>query len=421
MLDQPYDLVRLLSRRLPPAAGIERIRLRRLRALCDYAFRNVPYYRRLFESAGLRPADIREVADLRLLPYSRREDLRDAGTGRISQAVDPESCRRLYSSGSTGQPWPVWRTPLEDRLRRAVELRSMAAAGIGPGDRIVTLGPVVENARPTLGRFGLYRTRFVSPKLPVEQQAKQLQDLQPTVFWVYPTALRALLNEVGALEGIIRPRMVVTSAEPLDEPLRQRLLAGAPLQLRNFYGTVELGRVAWSCGAGEGLHINTDCCIVELDESETVPGAGRPVIVTNLNSWASPYIRFRVGDRVELVAGPCSCGSPLPLMKPPTGREWDVISLPGGRQMAPWAFNSIFRSLPGLLQFRVTQKSLDRLLVQLQFSAAPGAHDLRTLRGRLENQLGEPMTVELETVDRFVDDRLKFRAFVSELPRTETP
>jgi phenylacetate-CoA ligase len=420
MIDEHIQVARLLGGRLPSAGGLEAIRERRLKALLHYAYRHVPYYRDLFDTAGLVPQDIRSVSDLRGLPVSSRERLRAAGRDRTSRLVDPATCKTMYSSGSTGQPWPVYRTRADDRLRRAVELRSMIAAGIRPRDRVVTLGPVVRaGVKQTLGRFGVFRTSFVSPLLLIEEQAERLRALRPDVFWVYPTTLRALLQHVGCLSEIMSPRLLVTSAEPLDELTRRRLLADRPYELRNFYGSVEVGRVAFDCAAGEGLHINADCNILELDgEGEVgggVPGAGRAVVITNLNSRASPYIRFRLGDLCEFIERPCSCGSPLPLMKAPAGREWDVIQLPGGELLSPWAFNSVLRNVEGLLQFRVIQKRIDLVVLQLQFQAPPVAGLLDSLGERLRRLSGEPLSLRIETVEGFANETLKFRAFISEL------
>jgi phenylacetate-CoA ligase len=299
-------------------------------------------------------------------------------------------------------------------------LRSMLAAGIRSRDRVVTLGPVVRvSARQTLGRFGMFHTSFVSPLLPVEQQAEQLRALRPDVFWVYPTALRALLQHVSTLSSVMRPRMIVTSAEPVDAALKQRVLSDLPVEIRNFYGAVEVGRISFECPARQGLHINTDCSIVELEATDGVPGAGRVVIVTNLNSRVAPYIRYRLGDFCELMDKPCPCGSPLPLMKAPVGREWDVIRLPSGKLMSPWPLNSILRNLENLLQFRVVQKRTDLLVLQLQFSAALAEGVLELLGEKIKRQIGEPVTLQIETVDHFANPTLKFRAFISEVEDRE--
>lgn len=415
MIDEQWDLLRLLHRRLPSADEIEAIRTRRLQSLLRYAYQNVPFYRELFQSKGLAPGDIRSVDDLRLLPAVGRDRLRAAGNRRVSTRIDPSRCHIQHSSGSSGQPWPVWRTPVEDRLRRAVELRSMVATGVRRNDRIVTLGPITDSRITTFGHFGMYTTSIISTLLPLAEQARLLREMQPTVLWVYPSALRALLRQIGTLSSIIRPRMVVTSAEPLDELLRDRLLSDRPVELRNFYGSVEAGRISFDCPAGEGLHINTDCIILQFDEKEQSTGGGRSVIVTNLNSRASPFIRYILGDYCQLISQRCACESPLPLMKPPMGRVWDIIRLPGGGMMAPWALNSVFRDVENLMQFRLIQKHIDRLHLQMQFSEPPSASQLSQLKHRLQEVVVESMGFEIELVDTFENEKLKFRAFISEL------
>jgi len=414
MLDEQLELLRLLGRRIPSADELEAIQRRKLRRLLDYAYQNVPLYRTRFDENHLVPADIESGEDLRRLPAISRDDLRAAGADRLSQKADPASLRSRYSSGSSGKPWKVSLTPTENRLRRALELRSMAASGISFRDRVITLGPTT-SAKATLGRLGMYVTGFVSPKLPVEEQVRQLHELKPDVLWIYPTSLRTILHHAGSLRSFIQPRMVVYSAELLDESLRARLEKEGDYEIRNFYGSVECGRVAWECSEQMGLHINTDCSIVHLENDIEVPGAGKSVVITNLNSRVSPYIRYRLGDLCERVGSPCRCGSPLPLLRAPQGRDWDIIRLPSGRLMSPWRINPLLREMPRLLQFRLIQKKPDRLLLQLQFSNTPERRVLDDLQQSLLRLFEEPVTIDLERVDHFKNETLKFRAFVSEL------
>jgi phenylacetate-CoA ligase len=414
MFDEYRETLRLLRGKIPSADEIETIRWRKLQVLLQSAYDNVPFYRKLFQDEKLVPSDIRNVSDLSLLPAIGRDRLRDAGPDRISRLVNESDCRAMQTSGSSGRPWRVIRTPVENYLRKAVELRSMIAAGIKPNDSIVTLGPMV-SGKATLGGVGLYRTAFLFPSLPVEEQARRLSEMKPDVFWVYPTALRSLLNHVGTLSSIIHPRMIINSAEPMSPDLKQKLLSEHPYEFRNFYGSVECGRISFECPVGEGLHINTDCSILEFEDKAPVAGVGRPVIITNLNSRVSPYIRYRLGDLLELVDHSCSCGSALPLMKAPVGREWDVIHLPGGKMVSPWGCNAILRAAENVLQFRMIQKSIDLLQLQLQLSAVPSAAALDDLRMKLQKLLGESMAIEIEVKDHIENKALKFRAFISEL------
>lgn len=414
------ELVRLLSGRLPrKPEALAALRDRRLRALVRSAYERVPYYRALFDDAGLGPRDVRSADDLRHLPVSTRDALRAAGEGARARGVDWSATRVVHTSGSSGKPWAVHRTRAEDRLRRAVEFRSMRHTGIRPTDVIALLGAVRNAPRRPLERCGLFRVIEVSPLLPVERQIERLREIRPSVFWVYPTALRALLAAAESLEAVIEPRMVVTSAEPLDEPLRRRAFDRRPIETRNFYGSAEIGRIGWECGEHRGLHVNVDCVILELLEDDDLPGAGRSVVATNLNSHAMPFLRYRLGDRCAWVEGGCPCGSPLPLIRPPVGREWDVLRLPSGRMVSPWGLNVFLRDLPGLLQFRFVQKRRDRLEVQLRFSRPPASATLESLRERIASHLGEPISIEIAPVDAIGEGTLKFRSFLSELERED--
>ncbi len=292
----------------------------------------------------------------------------------------------------------------------------MRAVGVRPLDQIASLGP---NRRyePTLDHMGLYRATTVSPLVPIDEQARHLAEIQPDVLWVYPTALRSLLQHVGTLSAIIRPRIIISSAEPLDVVLRKNLLDDRPYDIRNFYGSMEMGRIAWECGAHEGLHINSDACILQLEDDTELTGGGQSVVVTNLNVFASPYIRYRLGDRCKLLALPCSCGSSLPLIGPPTGRDWDVIQLPSGNLISPWGYNAILREANGLQQFRLIQEQVDLLVVQLKFDPKPSEAMLARLHDKLLRNTGEPLTLRIELVDHFENDALKFRAFISNLIR----
>jgi len=412
---QAVELARLTVGRLPAGERLEAIRDRRVRALVRFAHRRVPYYRALLDEAGIRPEDVRTARDLRHVPVSTRSELRAAGEAVLARGIEPEDGLVAHTSGSTGSPWGIFRTQGEEMLRRALELRSMRRAGMRPGDRIVTVGAQRQVRRGPVERLGLFRSIQVSPLLPIEDQVERLREIRASVLWIYPTALRSLLSVASPLAAIYRPRMVVTSAEPLDPLLRDRALDGEPIETRNFYGSVETGRIAWECAAHDGLHVNADCIVLDLVEDDEVPGAGRSVVVTNLLSRAMPVLRYRLGDRCAELDGPCACGAPLPRIAPPVGREWDAIRLPSGRLLSPWGFNVHLRSLDGLLQFRVIQRTLDRLVVQLLFAAPPPAERLAALRARIAEHVAEPMRVDVELVNAFARGPAKFRIFVSEI------
>jgi phenylacetate-CoA ligase len=421
MIDQVTELARLLHGRLPSADELEAIRERKLRALIRHAYEHIPFYRARFMGAGITPDDVRSVDDLRRVPIVTRDELQAAGADARATGVDLACSRVARTSGSSGKPLAVFRTFAEDRLRRALEFRSMRWAGLRLRDRIVNVGTTHALPRSPLRYLGLCRLTLVPPSLPIDEQIARVRRLQPDVLWIYPTALRALLSRIGSLQALARPRTMVTSAEPLDPVLRRRVSHNVDVEFLNFYGSVESGRIAWECPAHEGLHINADCVILELAEDTELPDAGSSVLVTNLNSFAMPFIRYRLGDRCELLARPCSCGAPLPLMKPPVGRDWDVVALPSGKLLSPWGIHPFLRELDALQQFRFTQERINYFVLQLVLARPVAADGLATLRRQLLQHLGEPVTLDIEVVDAIEAGPLKFRTFISKVGADKVP
>ncbi len=296
----------------------------------------------------------------------------------------------------------------------------MRATGVRASDVTATLGPLRAPTVGVLAHLGLYRNEYLSIRRPVEENVQRLREIRPSVLWIYPSALRALLQHAGSLAAVCSPRLLISSAEALDPWLLARLAVPGGPEVRNFYGALEVGRIAWECAAGEGLHVNGDALVVEL-EAEEAPGAGHPVVITNLLARRMPLLRYRLGDRLAAIERPCSCGVQLPLIHPPVGREWDLIVLPSGKVSPPLAVTTYLSTFAGLLQYRVIQKRRDHLVFRFVCSPAPRPGELAKLRAELEHHFGEPMTLDFELVDRIEPVAGKERVYVSELERPAEP
>ncbi len=388
----------------------------KLRALIAHAYDHVPYYHSLFQSMGLFPEDIRTVDDLQHLPITTKEDLKAAGLERIiANGISPTACRRMDTSGSSGKPFAVYLTSREVRIRRALEFRSLLSIGFRHRDRLSVLGPEHPHPIRFHQRLGLYRSENISVFLPIELQVRQLGKMCPTILWAYPTPLRALLHHTGDdLNEAIRPRILVTSAEPLDEITKKRVQAVWELERFDFYGAVEAGRIATECSAHEGLHVHADHLILEClnGDRPTEPGKPGTVVVTTLNALAMPFIRYRLGDISTPIAKKCPCGSPLPLIGPVEGRENDMIHLPSGKLLSPFGLQFILRPFNKIDQFRFIQKSPEHLVLQLAVRENLHENFFSKIRADFLEYLREPMRVEIQVVNFNQEDR-KFGTFVN--------
>jgi phenylacetate-CoA ligase len=424
MANRMPELYRLLRNRYLPPFELRALQESKLRAVIGHAYEKVPYYRTLFRSAGLTPQDVGTLEDLKHVPMTSKEALRAAGVeGALAEGVDPSACLATLTGGSTGKPFASYHNAREARTRTLVGFRTLHTVGVRPWDRLASLRPP---SRPPsfTNRLGLYRRHSVSPFLPVEEQIRQLKRIQPTVLRIAPSKLRAILHVVDyRLSETVRPRILITCSEVLDDSLKARVLTDLDVEFFNFYTTTEFAELASDCPAHEGLHVNADQLIVEcLDDNGQPAKPGKPgvVVVTSLYGFVMPFIRYCLGDICTPIEGRCSCGSSFPLISAPVGRQDDVLRLPSGKILSPMNLAVIVMKIDGIDQFRYTQESLNHIVLRLVLWKHPGQETLDHVREQILDYLGEPVSLDLQIVHRLPEDKGKFRRFISKVPPSDS-
>jgi len=207
---------------------------------------------------------------------------------------------------------------------------------------------------------------------------------------------------------------VITSAEMVPSVLAQRIDDETGAERFNFYGCIETGRIAYECSAHQGLHINTDQIILECvrDGQPVPPGELGSVVVTALNAFGSPLIRYELGDMGRLLAEPCNCGSPFPLMAAPEGRTYEFLVMPSGKTLSPGRIDHwICEASPGT-HFRIIQHRPDYLEVLFVNNMEDEYSVAARLREKLERELSEPVQIDFRRVDSIPNDGLKYRSFI---------
>lgn len=415
-------LSRLISICTAPRKSPDELRtlqFRKLQRVLHHALDNVPFYRRRFQAAGFHPDDFRAMEDLERIPLTTKRDLQSAGQAEVlATGVDPSACIEFRTSGSTGTPLAIYVTPWERHLRSLIEMRTLRRIGFVPQDLLVSVGPHRKRPLRLNDRIGIYRTCM--PGLMDPKDLLPLLELwQPTILWFYPGTLRALRHQAGrSLREYIRPRLLISSSEVLDELLRDQVRDDFGLDAFNFYGCLETGRIAAECSAREGLHVNADHVLLETRNGDRPAPCGEPgtVLVSTLNMRTMPFIRYELGDRVTRLAGQCSCGSPFPLIAPPHGRAEDLLRLPSGRLVPPVLCRVVLRRYTDVLQFRIIQERVDHLRILLVTRTPWPDETLGALRRQLLDRLAEPLTIDLQLTDSIPEEKRKFRSFVTHLP-----
>ena len=423
MIQELLELARIYrSRKLSPQ-DLEILRTERLKAVIRNAYDHAPYYRSLLERAGLTPSDIYSMEDIRKLPVTTKEDLRQSGLNNISAGwVDLSSCTTTTTNGSTSEPITIYRTKAEGTVYTMIFLDALLTIGFRPRDKLCILGPHWHIPQKLYHKLGIFRREIIRATEPMEQQIQRLRDMQPDILWAYPSALRALMHCLKKpLGDLIRPRVIVTTAEVFDEVLKGRVREQVDSKFAEFYGCGEVGMIATQCSSSEGLHVYSPYVHVEcLDRSEpALPGKLGTVVVTSLYNFAFPIIRFNLHDICCFSADTCSCASTWPLIDPPLGRDNDLITLPSGKIISPLGLQLFLKTIPDVEQWRLIQETPDRFVVRLAFSKDPDAQMLEDIRSRLVDLMPEPAHFQIEAGDFIVEEGLKFRSIVSQVPKPD--
>lgn len=411
--------IRTLFGRSPSRERIDAFRERRLRCLIRHAYENVPYYHDVMRDRGLRPDDIRGVADLPKLPLLTRRAVQATPPERmLAEGADPKRLMGIASSGSMGRKVTVYRTPAEFLMLGAVHKRSDRGQGRSPRLRLANVGvdrgeadlPVVK----ALMALGFFRMRTIECRQEPERIIEQLRAYRPDMVASFPTILARVAEIVGP-GGLadLRVKSVVLGGETVSPAARARVKRAFDAPVYETYGSVEFFTMAWECPESGQLHVNDDSVILEVlrDDRPAREGETGEAVVTNLHQFAMPLIRYAVGDLVVQGSGRCPCGSAYSTIQKVQGRSLDYFPLPDGRRVhhlelvVPMVLGSEW-----IGQYRQTQERPDRFVLEIEPLAAPTKDQIDFVRRHYESVLGPRIDLRIELVDRMpLDPNGKFR------------
>ena len=401
------EFLRLTRQQWESQDRLDEIRLAKLRRQVTRAWELSPFYRERFEAAGFHPSQLKTLADLSRLPITSRTDFIAAGERAYCSDVDIRKCVFAKSSGSSGAPVRVPLTRRDKAHRVLKELRALQASGFKFTDRMMILWVprATINSLPILQRLGILRRYYATVFADESEQLAGINAISPEALYTYTSNFR-ILAEAILSDGLPapRPKLLITSAELLDQETRKLIARAFGTDPVDYYGSMEVGWIAWQCPERGGYHINSDCLIVECmkDGQPVATGEEGELVITNLHSDAAPLIRYSLGDTAVLSDRKCSCGRTLPLLEVLSGRMADYFVLPGGKRLSPYAVTSILRDVPGMRRFQVVQDSDVAVTVHVQ--ATPQAPDVQTVQLAVQGALSPDFSVTVDYMESLPRD-----------------
>jgi len=405
---------------------------RRLRRIVDHAYNRVPYYRRLFDKAGLLPRHIRNVADLERIPITSKADLRGLPlTDLVARGVNPSTLIEHTTGGSTGEPFTVRRSWIEERILGELRRRTLKLYGATSGSLVVVatfhhrphrndnqLAELIVNA------FGRYRLRSVFCLDSPESLLRQFEELGADVIGGYAGVLSRLARAItDSDQSAWRPRFVLSGGEVLSRNAARRISDAFGAPVFDTYGSHEFSRIAWECSETGDYHRCDDGVITEVLQGDrpVQPGERGEIVGTALHSYAMPFIRYRLADVVTQGSEACTCGQPFSTLRGIQGRIVDYFTMPDGALLHPYELADALkdRGLGWVGQYQLIQESVRRIVLRAVPLRTPPEDDIISMKKSVEAVVGKDVSFDIEIVDELrLEDRGKFRVYRSLVPRS---
>jgi phenylacetate-CoA ligase len=379
-----------------PREALEALQFKRLQQVVERVYHTVGFYRRILDEAGVIPDDIKTLHDIRKLPFTTKQDLRDNYPFGMF-AVPMSNIVRLHaSSGTTGKATVVGYTKRDIDTWSRLMARSFVAAGLTKND-------IIHNAYGyglfTGGLGAHYGAEMLGASVvPIsggntKRQIMILQDFGPTAICCTPSYALYLAErgeEMGVDMTSLNLRVGVLGAEPWSETMRQEIENKLNIKALDIYGLSEVigPGVAMECTEGRnGLHVFEDHFIVETINpatGEVVPnGQEGELVFTTLTKEAFPLIRYRTGDMSRLMKEPCRCGRTVARMARVSGRSDDMLII-RGVNVFPSQIENVLLTIEGLephYQLIVDREgTLDTLEIRVEISETIFSDEVRTMQ-----------------------------------------
>ncbi|MDD2604410.1 MAG: phenylacetate--CoA ligase [Desulfobacteraceae bacterium] len=387
-----------------PREALEAIQLRRLKTTLERVCATVPFYRERMATAGIKPRDIQRLDDIRHIPFTTKQDLRDNYPFGMF-AVPMDTVVRIHaSSGTTGQPTVVGYTARDVNTWATLMARALVAGG-------ATANDIIHNAYGYglfTGGLGVHygAEKLGASVIPVSggntrRQILIMRDFKPTVITATPSYvlhLAEVAEEMGVSFKDLSFKFGIFGAEPWSEKMRQEIERKLNITAVDIYGLSEVigPGVAIECHeAKKGLHIFEDHFLPEIIDPASgevlPPGETGELVFTSLTKEAFPVIRYRTRDITSLNPEPCVCGRTHVRMNRVSGRSDDMLII-RGVNVFPSQIESILMETsevaPHYQLVVDREENLDTLTVRVEVGEGLFSDEVRQLQA-LERQISK--------------------------------
>ena len=407
--------------------------------LVIHAYNHVPYYRKVFESAGVVTASGSvNLEYFSKIPLLDKAKIRSNFEDLKSDDLHMRKWNKNSSGGSTGEPVTLIQDNVYADWKGAVKIlydswTECSIAGkkicLWGSERDIFMGR--ETSKTRLMQWlnnHVWLNAFRMTPDEMHSYVRTINDVKPVQILSYVESIFDLSRFIER-EGlsVYSPRSIMTTAGPLSQHIRDTVGRVFKAPLFNRYGSREVGDMACECDAHTGLHVSLPTHYVEVlrsDGTPTDPGEVGQIVITCLSNYAMPLIRYCIGDMGKWADHSCSCGRSWPLLKEIVGRETDIFLKDDGSRIHGEYFTHLFYYQDWVEKFQVVQEDYQNLCVKIvprEQCINPlelYAQHIEEISDKMKLVMGQKCNVNFEFLDDIVPTASgKYRYTISMIDR----
>lgn len=395
---------------------------KKLRRLIGHAYENVPYYRELMKKMGILPNDIMSVEDIKYLPILTKEQISDNFKDLLSDDIEKRRFIKSSTSGSTGNPLTFikdWDTIM---WIEATTLRGKRWAGYRIGDvdidfRFLTNPSFLGRVRERIVRR--YDFPALAEGAELNNYIRKIKALKPFCITAYASILYRLSKFCykNGINGLQLP-VIFSTGEMLYDYQREFIEKQFGGKVFDYYGCGEVSTIAFECEYHH-KHVSDERVILETTDSTGNPvvDALGEVIVTDLDNYAMPFIRYKNGDVGVITKDKCRCGRGLTAVKTIEGRSQEFLKTLDGNYVPPVFFPNSFKNLKGIEQYQIIQEDIYNITLRIVRNQFFTAEELKNMTRVINEKIGNTVTIKIEQCHQIPSKTpTKTRFILSHLP-----
>lgn len=384
------------------SSEIKEMQWLKLKKLLQHAAKTVPYYKDLFEKNNCMPHSLYSYEDFKYVPILTKEIIRKNNRELISESPYKKFLVPGSTTGTSGEPLDYFICQNRIAYNNAFEIRSRRWIGLDNFDKKIWLWgrrrkqarvvKILKSVRDYSLNKKLFLCDFMDEQV-ILNFFNLVKRFRPKFLYCYANAIYHIAQYIkdNNIDGsAFEIEGIITTAEVLYEHQRKIISDAFKCRVAVEYGSSDGGLTAQECEYGN-LHINSEGILLEISENQDNDYG--EILITNLNSYSMPFIRYKIGDIGELSEKSCQCGRNLPILNKIIGRTMDGLWTKNGGRVDSLVIDTIAEE-HGILKFKIHQTSYEEILLKLVVNSNYTKKFEKWFKNELENLFGYPLVIK---------------------------